>query len=159
MIRREVLGSVGLLDEDYFTYFDDIDYCFVARKKGWPTWYVPQSRIVHLVGKTTKVTDRSIGNPRTPRYYYVARRRFLTKNLRPLHAAACDLAFAAGYLLHRLKCLITRRPVDFPSHALRDHISESVFLKGFRPPSVPNPAIVAGQELTATVHVPASVRS
>jgi GT2 family glycosyltransferase len=159
MIRREVLETVGLLDEDYFTYFDDIDYCFVARKRGWPTWYVPESRIVHLVGKTTKVTDRSIGNPRTPRYYYVARRRFLTKNLHPLHAAACDLAFAAGYLLHRLKCLVTRRPVDFPSHALRDHLVESVFLKGFKPPRVPNPAIVAGQELTATVHVPASVRS
>src|SRR3954463_6313605 len=159
MIRREVLESVGLLDEAYYTYFDDIDYCFVARKRGWPTWDVPESRIVHLVGKTTKVTDRSIGHPRTPGYYYAARRRFLTKNLHPLHAAACDLGFAAGYLLHRLKCLVMRRPVEFPSHALRDHIGESVFLKGFRPPTVSNPAIIAGQELTATVHVPASVRS
>src|SRR5262249_47735094 len=32
MIRREVLDAIGLLDEDYFTYFDDIDYCFVARE-------------------------------------------------------------------------------------------------------------------------------
>ena len=119
---------------------------------------LPESRIVHLVGKTTKVTDRSIGHPRTPGYYYAARRRFLTKNLHPLHAAACDLAFAAGYVLHRLKCLITRRDHEFPSHILRDHIGQSVFLKGFRPPTVPNPAMAAGVEPTATVQAPASDR-
>jgi GT2 family glycosyltransferase len=141
MIRREVLDAIGSLDEDYFTYFDDIDYCYVANKHGWPTWYVPQARIVHLVGKTTKVTDRSIGHPRTPEYYYVARRRFLTKNLRPLNAAACDLAFAIGYSLHRLKCFVMRRPHEFPAHILRDHIRQSVFLNGFKPPVVPNPAI------------------
>jgi N-acetylglucosaminyl-diphospho-decaprenol L-rhamnosyltransferase len=141
MIRREVFDTVGPLDEGYFTYFDDIDYCFVARKHNWPTWYVPQSRIVHLAGKTTRVTDRSAGRSRTPEYYYAARRRFLTKNLHPLHAAACDLAFAVGYLLHRLRCLVTRRHPEFPSHILRDHIGQSVFLKGFKPPIVANPAI------------------
>lgn len=144
MIRREVLDAIGPLDEDYFTYFDDIDYCFVARKHGWPTWYVPESRIVHLVGKTTKVTDRSIGYPRTPEYYYVARRRFLTKNLGPLHAAACDLAFAAGYVLHRVRCFFTRQHHRFPEHILWDHIRQSVFVKGFRPPVVANPAMPAG---------------
>ena len=159
MIRRDVLESIGLLDEAYYTYFDDIDYCFVARTRGWPTWYVPESRIVHLVGKTTKVTDRSIGHPRAPAYYYAARRRFLTKNLHPLHAAACDLTFAAGYLVHRVRCLVTGRQHEFPSHILRDQMSQSVFVKGFKPPTVPNPAMVAGQEVTATVQSPASVRS
>jgi GT2 family glycosyltransferase len=141
MIRREVFDAIGLLDEDYFTYFDDIDYCFVARKHGFSTWYVPQSRIVHLVGKTTGVTDRSIGHPRAPDYYYAARRRFFTKNLSPLHAAACDLAFALGYSLYRIKCFITRRHPAVPSHLLRDHIRQSVFVKGFKPPVVANPAL------------------
>ena len=55
IIRREVCEDIGLLDEGYYTYFDDIDYCFNARKKGWPTWYVPASRVVHLVGQSTGV--------------------------------------------------------------------------------------------------------
>ncbi len=159
MIRREVLDAIGLLDEGYYTYFDDIDYCFVARKHGWPTWYVPQSRIVHLVGKTTRVTDRSVGNPRTPEYYYAARRRFFTKNLHPLHAAACDLAFAVGNSLHQIRCFVTRRPTEFPSHLLRDHVRQSVFLKGFEPPIVPNPALRDGRERVATVQTWAKVRS
>jgi N-acetylglucosaminyl-diphospho-decaprenol L-rhamnosyltransferase len=145
LIRREVFDAIGLLDEGYFTYFDDIDYCFVARKHNWPTWYVPQSRILHLCGKTTGITDRSVGYPRTPEYYYAARRRFLTKNLRPFHAAACDLAFAIGYSLHRLKCLVARRHPEFASHKLRDHIRHSVFIKGFKPPIVANPALNEGK--------------
>jgi cellulose synthase/poly-beta-1,6-N-acetylglucosamine synthase-like glycosyltransferase len=40
MVRSEVLKKVGLLDKGYFTYFDDIDFCFNAQKHGWPTWYV-----------------------------------------------------------------------------------------------------------------------
>ena len=47
MIRREVFLDIGLLDEGYFTSFEDVDFCFNARKAGWPTWYVPASRIVH----------------------------------------------------------------------------------------------------------------
>jgi len=58
MVRSEVLKEVGLLDEGYFTYFDDIDFCFNAQKHGWPTWYVPTSRVVHLVGQSTGVTKR-----------------------------------------------------------------------------------------------------
>lgn len=141
MIRREVLDAIGGLDEGYYTYFDDIDYCFVAAQHGWPTWYVPHSCIVHLAGQTTRVTDRSGIRARKPVYYYQARRRYLTKNLSPLHAAACDLAFAAGYSLYRLRCLVTNREPDFPSHVLRDQMRQSVFLKGFTPPIVENPAI------------------
>lgn len=35
IVRRAVFDQAGLLDEGYFTYFDDIDFCFTARKRGW----------------------------------------------------------------------------------------------------------------------------
>jgi GT2 family glycosyltransferase len=159
IIRRAVLDDIGLLDEGYFTYFDDIDYCFVARGRGWPTWYVPQSRIVHLVGKTTGVTDLSIARKRKPAYYFSARRRYLTKNLNPLHAAACDAGFVLGYCLHQLRCLLTFRENDSPSHTLRDHIRHSVFLRGFRPPNVANPALATANANGTSIQTTASSRS
>ena len=58
IVRREVFDQIGLLDEGFFTYFDDIDFCFNAKKHGWPTWYVPESRIVHLVGQSSGVEFR-----------------------------------------------------------------------------------------------------
>lgn len=51
MIRSSVFETTGLLDENYFLYYEEIDLCRRAAKQGWQCWYVPESRIVHLVGK------------------------------------------------------------------------------------------------------------
>lgn len=51
MIRREVINQIGVLDERYFAYQEDADYCFTARKAGWKIYYVPEPRIVHLGGR------------------------------------------------------------------------------------------------------------
>ncbi len=51
MIRREVIDQVGLLDERYFAYQEDTDYCVQARKAGWKVTYVPTSVIIHYGGK------------------------------------------------------------------------------------------------------------
>ena len=55
MIRKEVFRDVGFLDEGLYTYFDDCDFCFNARKAGWSTWYVPTGHVLHLKGQSTGV--------------------------------------------------------------------------------------------------------
>ena len=50
------LDAVGLLDEGYFMYFEEVDFCLKAARAGWPCWYVPSSRVVHLVGQSSGVT-------------------------------------------------------------------------------------------------------
>ena len=45
IIRREVIEAIGPLDEGYYTYFDDVDYCLNARRAGWPPGAgAPESR-------------------------------------------------------------------------------------------------------------------
>src|SRR5262249_13584969 len=51
MIRREAIEQVGLLDEGYFMYFEDADYCRRARLYGWRVHYCPDARVVHLQGR------------------------------------------------------------------------------------------------------------
>jgi N-acetylglucosaminyl-diphospho-decaprenol L-rhamnosyltransferase len=139
IIRREVLETVGLLDEGYYTYFDDIDYCFNARKQGWPTWYVPSSRVVHLVGQTTGLNKQP---KRMPSYVLDARRRYFLKNHGPVYAALADAGMIAGLSLNRLRTLLTGRAGNMTPHLLHDAIRHSVFLKGFKVPDVQNPAFV-----------------
>jgi GT2 family glycosyltransferase len=137
IIRREVLNEVGLLDEGYFTYFDDIDYCFNARKHGWPTWYVPTSRVVHLVGQSTGVTK----NPkRLPSYLFEARRRYFLKNHSPFYAAMVDACMILGLTLWRLRVLLTDKEDNTAPHLLGDSIRHSVFLRGFKVTDVKIPA-------------------
>jgi N-acetylglucosaminyl-diphospho-decaprenol L-rhamnosyltransferase len=140
IIRREVLKGVGLLDEGYFTYFDDIDYCFNARKLGWPTWYVPSSRVVHLVGQSTGVNSRP---KRLPPYLLEARRRYFLKNHGPAYAALVDAAMIVGLTLHRLRVRLTGKADSEAPHRLADSIRHSVFVKGFALNEVKNPALAS----------------
>ena len=50
------------MDEGYFLYFEEVDFCLRAHRAGWPCWYVPQSRIMHIGGQSTGVADRETAN-------------------------------------------------------------------------------------------------
>ena len=56
MLRRKAIDQVGLLDEDFFMYGEDIDLSFRLLKGGWQNWYLPFS-ITHYKGKSTQKTD------------------------------------------------------------------------------------------------------
>jgi N-acetylglucosaminyl-diphospho-decaprenol L-rhamnosyltransferase len=137
IIRRPVFEDVGLLDEGLFTYFDDCDICLNAKRAGWPTWYVPGSRVVHLVGQSTGID----GTPRRlPSYVLDARRRYFLKNFGPLYSAVVDACAITGLSLGRLKVLLTRKADSTPPYLLRDSIRHSVFAKGFQVPIVQSTA-------------------
>lgn len=51
MIRREVIDRIGYLDERYFAYQEDADYCFLAQKAGWKIYYIPTAKIYHYGGQ------------------------------------------------------------------------------------------------------------
>jgi len=54
MTRKEVLEDVGLFDENFFLYFEDIDLCYRIRKKGWSLLFFPQARVFHKGGTSTQ---------------------------------------------------------------------------------------------------------
>ena len=53
-ISREVIDKIGLLDEKYFMYFEDLDYCRRARAKGIKVWYLPEVAVIHEHGASGK---------------------------------------------------------------------------------------------------------
>jgi GT2 family glycosyltransferase len=50
LIRRVTIDQVGGLDEQFFFFVEDAEFCFRARQYGWKVMYIPQSRVVHLRG-------------------------------------------------------------------------------------------------------------
>ncbi len=142
IVRREVFEKIGLLDEDLYTYFDDVDLCLRAHQAGWPTWYVPDSRVVHLVGQTTGLT-KDAGKPtRRPAYWFAARRHYFLKNYGPLRTALGDAGWIVGFGTWRVRRRIQGKPDPDPPHMLRDSVRHTVFVTGFRRRPVRNPALV-----------------
>jgi len=54
LIRRKVLNQVGLLDEEFFVYSEEVDLCTRIRNYGWRITWVPTVNVVHLGGQSTE---------------------------------------------------------------------------------------------------------
>jgi N-acetylglucosaminyl-diphospho-decaprenol L-rhamnosyltransferase len=132
MIRKEVFDDIGLLDDGYFLYFDDVDFCFRAREAGWQVYYVPDSVIVHLQAQSTGITHEREEKLRYPDYWFESRRRFFIKNRGRLEAALADLAFLGGYATFRIRRVIQRKRFEEPPHFWWDFVRNSILVRGFK---------------------------
>ncbi|MBO7540983.1 MAG: glycosyltransferase family 2 protein, partial [Bacteroidales bacterium] len=54
MTRKEVLDKIGLLDETFFMYGEDIDFSYRILQGGYKNYYLPATRIIHYKGESTK---------------------------------------------------------------------------------------------------------
>ncbi len=53
LVRKEAINQVGLMDDRYFVYGDDPDWCYRFKKAGWKVMFTPDGRIIHYGGQTT----------------------------------------------------------------------------------------------------------
>jgi GT2 family glycosyltransferase len=51
VVKREVIEKVGMMDEDYYLYGDDLDWCYRIKSAGWKVVYFPETKIIHYGGK------------------------------------------------------------------------------------------------------------
>ena len=100
MIRRAVVEDIGLLDEDYFLYFEEQDFCRRTILAGWQIWYVPDSKIMHIEGAATGIQQVV---RRRPVYWYNSRRRYFTKYYGISGLIFADLLWAIGRLTYLLR--------------------------------------------------------
>ena len=93
IVRREVFEQIGLLDEGYFLYFEEVDFCSRAQKAGWKIWFVPESRVIHFEGASTGIQDMA---RRRAQYWYDSRRRYFVKHSGVLGLILADTLWAIG---------------------------------------------------------------
>lgn len=58
LVRRDALASIGLLDERFSIYYNDMDWCWRMAKLGWSVWYTPSAVVVHHLGATIGTVNR-----------------------------------------------------------------------------------------------------
>jgi GT2 family glycosyltransferase len=72
LIRRNLLETVGLLDENFFMYYEDADLCLRAREAGWKVCYTPEVCAHHFVRrKQEKGSNTLLAEARFSQYYFV----------------------------------------------------------------------------------------
>jgi GT2 family glycosyltransferase/lipopolysaccharide/colanic/teichoic acid biosynthesis glycosyltransferase len=77
LIQRKILDEVGYLDESFFLYGEDLDWCYRIREKGWKVRYFADTKIIHFKGESSKRTE--IDNLKA---FYQAMRLFVRKHFK-----------------------------------------------------------------------------
>ncbi len=106
MVRRDALDDVGPMDENYFFFMEETDWCYRMREKGWGVHLIPQARAVHLQGGTV---DRVKAQAKVE--YYRSRYLFFEKNRGRFQtgvlAGLLLLKLTLSLLMQTLLCLFT----------------------------------------------------
>jgi N-acetylglucosaminyl-diphospho-decaprenol L-rhamnosyltransferase len=76
LIRGAMVEQIGPMDEGYFLYFEDAEYCLRARRAGWRVAWVPEARMVHFRGGSGPVKELERKRKKMPGYFYASRARF-----------------------------------------------------------------------------------
>ena len=77
LLRAKMVDQIGIMDEGYFLYFEDVEFCWRARQAGWKIRYVPDARAIHFRGGSGPVKSLAKAKKRLPAYYYASRTRIL----------------------------------------------------------------------------------
>jgi GT2 family glycosyltransferase len=75
MLKREVIERVGMFDEDFFMYCEEIDWAWRIRRAGWSVWCVPAARVTHYGGASS-----GQARPQTLRHLWESRLRLIDKH-------------------------------------------------------------------------------
>ncbi|TCM49668.1 hypothetical protein C8J36_11235 [Rhizobium sp. PP-F2F-G48] len=136
LVRYDVFEEIGGLDEDYFLYYEEVDFCRRAAKAGWECWHVPASRVVHLVGQATGVTLRDRRPARRPSYWFNSRRRYYLKHHGAAYRLMADTAWVVGHVLCRMRMFLEGKRSGGPPKLLGDfirHASPVTTIDGGKP--------------------------
>jgi len=93
LIGRAALNAAGLLDEGYFMYTEEADWCFRVRAAGWEICYAPQVEVVHLGGQSSRMAST-----RMKAELYKSKLRFFSKHYGRAHTLALGLGLQAIFL-------------------------------------------------------------
>lgn len=111
LLRREVIEQVGLLDEGFFMYYEDVDFCLRARAAGWRLLHEPAAEVVHLHAASSQLESINDARRRRPAYFYAARRRYFAKTLGPGGPLLANTLWTVGHGIARARELLgNKRP-------------------------------------------------
>jgi N-acetylglucosaminyl-diphospho-decaprenol L-rhamnosyltransferase len=120
LLRHEMVDEIGLMDEGFFMYFEDVEYCHRAHKAGWEIVHNPEARVVHLRGGSSTVKQRTLERRRLPPYYYASRSRYFYLIYGRAGLTFANVLWHLGRCVSKCRELVERRERGAPDKGWLD---------------------------------------
>lgn len=122
MIRPDVFRDIGLFDETYFLYYEEIDLCRRAKSEGWKIVQTINAGIIHTSGAITGIQNRE---KRIPKYMYHSRKHYFKKHHGIFYLWLANSLFIIGSFFNYIKKCIFRTSQNSQKYYIFDFIKNS----------------------------------
>ena len=102
LMRRSAIEAVGLFDEGYWMYMEDLDLCYRVKQAGGLTWYEPTAEALHV----KHGTSGAFRSPRLVWAFHYGMFRFYRKHYAPLRSSALTALVYAGIAIRAVGTLL-----------------------------------------------------
>jgi GT2 family glycosyltransferase len=120
LVRDAVIDAIGVLDDGFFMYFEDVDYCHRARAAGFDIVNWPASRVIHLHGRSSGIDAMTQARERLPDYYYHSRARYYRKRYGSPGLLAANTCWLLGRAVSLVRRLFGKRGQPVTEHEFFD---------------------------------------
>lgn len=110
VMRRELIADIGLMDSHFFLYYEDSDYCRMAKDHGWLVANNPAAHVVHFRGGSAELKRKKQAKQRLPRYYFHSRSYYFRKHYGRLGLLGANLLWTLGRMISSTRELLERKP-------------------------------------------------
>lgn len=114
LLRGDMVRALGAMDEGYFLYFEDAEYCLRAQRAGWRIAYARDAVAVHFRGGSGPVKARMKQRAALPGYYYRSRARFLYQAHGHLGLLLANLGWHLGLAIRHGGVVLGKRVHPMP---------------------------------------------
>ncbi len=107
LVKSAVFDDIGLMDDGYFMYFEDVAFAYIAQQAGWKVLNVPDAHVVHLRGGSSPVKAQAKKRKRLPRYYYESRTRFFYQTYGRFGLLCANILWVLGWGISKIRQLFS----------------------------------------------------
>jgi GT2 family glycosyltransferase len=116
LLRGSMIKDIGLMDEKYFMYREDNDYCRRAGNADWSLEYCDTAKVIHLnQGDSNQTVIK-----RLPRYYFASRSRYFMRYYGKIGLFMANIFWSIGRIISLLREFLEKKPAVFHRKMLKD---------------------------------------
>jgi GT2 family glycosyltransferase len=101
VVRREIFEQLGGFDEGFFMYAEDVDWCYRIKQAGWRVVYLPEARIMHHIGRSTRLVPYAMTYQRHRSMWRFYRKHYSRGIVLIDVATFCGIALRCAMMLVR----------------------------------------------------------
>ncbi len=112
LLSRKALDDVGIFDQEFPIFFNEVDWCYRAKQEGWKVYFTPDAEVVHYGGAGTIQVKRAMRRESHRSLWWFYRKHYRKRMSKPLYWFICTAIWTNSLLASGVRCIRPRKALE-----------------------------------------------